>query len=84
VLDIPDVLRAICWFLNNYRLSVDDLDSKYIQLIQEVGNLILIWVLKCSSMSAVLFMSYGEFDTNMVAFCWLHGVVRLWSEKRIL
>jgi hypothetical protein len=49
------VLRAIRRFLNNYRLSADDLDSKYIQLIQDVGNLILIWALKCSSMSAVLF-----------------------------
>jgi hypothetical protein len=82
--NIPDVLRAIRRFLNNYRLSADDLDSKYIQLIQEVGNLTLIWALKCSSTSAVLLMSCGEFATNMVAFCWLHGVVRLWSEKRIL
>ncbi|KAG0564394.1 hypothetical protein KC19_8G107300 [Ceratodon purpureus] len=33
--NIPDVLRAIRRFLNNYRSSSDDLDSKYIQLIQE-------------------------------------------------
>ena len=44
--NIPDVLRAIRRFLNNYRSSSDDLDSKYIQLIQEVGNLVPIWDLK--------------------------------------
>lgn len=41
--NIPDVLRAIRRFLNNYRSSPEDLNSKYIQLIEEVGNLRPIW-----------------------------------------
>ena len=78
------MLRAIRRFLNNYRSSAEDLDSKYIQLIQEVGNLVPIWAPKFYSTSPVLLMLDAEPFANILAFCWLHGVVRLWSEKRIL
>lgn len=33
--NIPDVLRAIRRFLHNYRSSAHDLNSKYIQIIEE-------------------------------------------------
>jgi hypothetical protein len=37
--NVPDVSRAIHRFLSNYRSSSDDVDAKYVQLIEHVGGL---------------------------------------------
>jgi hypothetical protein len=37
--NVPDVSRAIHRFLSNYRSSSDDVDAKYVQLIEQVGGL---------------------------------------------
>lgn len=52
--NIPDVLRAIRRFLHNYRSSAHDLNSKYIQIIEEVGISSLVWTFKWSA-SAIMF-----------------------------
>jgi hypothetical protein len=40
--NVPDVSRAIHRFLSNYRSSSDDVDAKYVQLIEQVGGLCFI------------------------------------------
>lgn len=71
--NIPDVLRAIRRFLINYRPTRGDFQSKYIQLIEEVGNFRPVWASKWSSMSV---MRDGEFTSNMLGSWWYQTVER--------
>jgi hypothetical protein len=36
-INVPDVTNAIARFLQNYRASPEDMEAKYIQLIEQVG-----------------------------------------------
>jgi hypothetical protein len=36
-INVPDVTNAIARFLQNYRTSPEDMEAKYIQLIEQVG-----------------------------------------------
>jgi hypothetical protein len=41
-INVPDVTNAIARFLQNYRTSPEDMEAKYIQLIEQVGFGILL------------------------------------------
>lgn len=83
--NIPDVLRAIRRFLNNYRSTAGDLHSKYIQLIEEVGNLSLVCAWKWSFHVRHSVDAIWRVQKLQRLICWWpHDDIRLWSEKRIL